>query len=211
MDQNAEGISKSWTREEVEKSMKEILIDALGVEEEKIVPEASLVHDLGAESIDFLDVSFRVQQAFGVELPNRAIQDKVLSWRNLGELRRILQERYGVILGLEEVREFHTRGILKVLQWLAEKQGITIGNGDAEKVAGELVDCLARDVESLGFRSSLIDREGIIKVLLEDLNSPKIIEAMGRFISVGAIVDYITARVGGEGHEVYSGGSDHKD
>ncbi|MFQ5903108.1 MAG: acyl carrier protein [Candidatus Binatia bacterium] len=151
MNRVAEGVQKKWTREEVEKTLKEILTDALSVDEEKIVPEASLVHDLGAESIDFLDIGFRVQQAFGVELPNKAIQDKTLSWRNMGELSQILEERYGTRVAPEEIRQFHTMGISEILRWLTEKQGIAVQNGEAEKVAAELADRLAREVESVGF------------------------------------------------------------
>ncbi len=196
MNREVEGMHKRWTREEVEKTLKEILIDALSVDEDKIVPEASLVHDLGAESIDFLDIGFRVQQTFGVELPNKAIQDKALSWRNMGDLIQILEERYGARVAPEEIRQFHTMGIPGVLRWLAEKQGIAVQNGEAEKVAAELADRLAREVESIGFKTSLIDKENIVKLLLENLNSPKIMEGMIRLFSVGALVDFITARVG---------------
>ncbi|MEK7378075.1 MAG: phosphopantetheine-binding protein, partial [Candidatus Binatota bacterium] len=56
MIQEAKSIHKVWTRGEVEKTLREILVDALGVDEDKVVPDASLVHDLGAESIDFLDI-----------------------------------------------------------------------------------------------------------------------------------------------------------
>lgn len=195
MSQEAGGPPKSWTRDEVEKTLKEILIDALGVDETRIVPEASLVHDLGAESIDFLDVGFRVQQTFGVELPNKAIQDKALSWRNMGEFTRILEERYGARITPDEMRQLHTKGIPEVLQWLAKKQGITVQNGEAEKVAAELADRLALEVGSIGFKASLIDRDGIIKLMLENLNSPKIIEGMLRLFTVGSLVDFITARL----------------
>jgi acyl carrier protein len=158
------------------------------------------VHDLGAESIDFLDIGFRVQQTFGVELPNRALQDKALSWRNLGDLRRILEERYGARLVPEEMRQLHTMGIPEILRWVAGKQGITtVENGEAEKIAGELADRLAHEVESLGFKASLIDRENTIKLLLQNLSSPQIIEGMIRLFSVGALVDFITARVGEKG------------
>lgn len=200
MSQEARNDQKSWTREEVQKTLKEILIDALGVDEEKIMPGASLVHDLGAESIDFLDIGFRVQQTFGVELPNKALQDKALSWRNLGDLRRILEERYGARLAPEEMRQLHTMGIPEILRWVAGKQGITtVENGEAEKIAGELADRLAHEVESLGFKASLIDRENTIKLLLQNLSSPQIMEGMIRLFSVGALVDFITARVGEKG------------
>jgi acyl carrier protein len=45
------------------------LVDALGVDEEEVTPEATLVGDLGAESIDFLDIVFRLEKAFGIEIP----------------------------------------------------------------------------------------------------------------------------------------------
>lgn len=197
MSQWAETIQRRWTRDEVEKALREILVDALSVDEEKVVPEATLVRDLGAESIDFLDISFRVQQTFGVELPNKAIQDGALSWRNMGELGRILEKRYGARIAPEELREFHAMGIPEVLRWLSEKRGIVIQNGEGEKIAEELADRLAREVEAVGFRASLIDREEIVQQLFHNLNSPKIVEGMARLFSVGALVDFISARVEG--------------
>lgn len=195
MSQELESMNQGWTKEKVEKTLKEILMEALGVEEATIVPEASLVHDLGAESIDFLDIGFRIQQTFGVELPSRAIQEKALSWRNLSALGRILAERYEVHIGPEEMRQFHTMGILQVLQWLSEKRGMAVRDGEAKKIAVELVDRLAHEIESLGFKASLIDREGIVQLLLQNLNSPKIMEGMLRLFSVEALVDFITAQV----------------
>ena len=45
------------------------LVDALGVDEEEVTPEATLVGDLGAESIDFLDIVFRLEREFGIKIP----------------------------------------------------------------------------------------------------------------------------------------------
>jgi len=196
MSQTEEGVNKTWSRGEVEQTLQEILMDALGVEEENIQSEVSLVHDLGAESIDLLDIGFRVYQTFGVELPTKAIQNSVLGWRNMGELTQILEERYGVRVTREEIEQFHMMGIPGVLNWVAEQKGIAIQNGEAEKVAEELADRLAREVESVGFKASMIDKGGIVKLLLENLYSPKIREGMIRLFSVGAMVDFITERVG---------------
>ena len=196
MSQTEEGVNKTWSRGEVEQTLQEILMDALGVEEENIRSEVSLVHDLGAESIDLLDIGFRVYQTFGVELPTKAIQNSVLGWRNMGELTQILEERYGVRVTRKEIEQFHMMGIPGVLNWVAEQKGIAIQNGEAEKVAEELADRLAREVESVGFKASMIDKGGIVKLLLENLNSPKIREGMIRLFSVGAMVDFITERVG---------------
>lgn len=196
MSQSSTGVQRKWKREEVEAALREMLVDALGVAEERVVPGASLVHDLGAESIDFLDIAFRVQQAFGVELPNKAIQEKAISWRNLDELRRILEDRYGVRVQPDEVRQFHTLGVPGVLNWLVEKKGVAIQNGEAEKIARQLADCFVSEVESAGFNGSLVDRDSTVQLLLNNLNSPKLMEGMIRLFSVGALVDFISARIG---------------
>jgi len=44
------------------------LVDALGVDDDEVTPEATLVGDLGAESIDFLDIVFRLEKSFGIKI-----------------------------------------------------------------------------------------------------------------------------------------------
>src|SRR5438128_2924767 len=46
-----------------------LLVQALGVEEDEITPSATLLGDLGAESIDFLDIVFRLERDFGIKIP----------------------------------------------------------------------------------------------------------------------------------------------
>ncbi len=57
------------TPEEVFDKVQLALVDALGVDDDEVTPEATLVGDLGAESIDFLDIVFRLEKAFDVEIP----------------------------------------------------------------------------------------------------------------------------------------------
>lgn len=57
------------TKEEVFKKVQNALVEALGVDEEEVTPTATMVGDLGAESIDFLDIVFRLEKAFGIEIP----------------------------------------------------------------------------------------------------------------------------------------------
>src|SRR3712207_5366214 len=45
------------------------LMEALSVDEDDIKPEATLQGDLGAESIDFLDIVFRLEREFGIKIP----------------------------------------------------------------------------------------------------------------------------------------------
>ncbi len=45
------------------------LVDALGVDDEDVTRDATLQGDLGAESIDFLDIVFRLERNFGIKIP----------------------------------------------------------------------------------------------------------------------------------------------
>ncbi len=54
---------------EVFGKVKEALMDALGVDEEEVTEEATMVGDLGAESIDFLDIVFKLEKAFDISVP----------------------------------------------------------------------------------------------------------------------------------------------
>jgi acyl carrier protein len=54
---------------EVFGKVKEALIDALGVDDDEVTEEATMVGDLGAESIDFLDIVFKLEKSFGITIP----------------------------------------------------------------------------------------------------------------------------------------------
>ena len=57
------------TQDEIFEKVQGALVDALGVDDDEVTREATLVGDLGAESIDFLDIVFRLEKAFGIEIP----------------------------------------------------------------------------------------------------------------------------------------------
>ena len=52
------------SRDEIFRKVQDVLVNALGVDEEEVTPQATLRGDLGAESIDFLDIVFRLEKAF---------------------------------------------------------------------------------------------------------------------------------------------------
>jgi acyl carrier protein len=57
------------TAEQVFEKVKEVLVEALGVDDEEVKPDATLIGDLGAESIDFLDIVFRLEKGFNIKIP----------------------------------------------------------------------------------------------------------------------------------------------
>jgi acyl carrier protein len=57
------------TQDEIYQKVSSTLVEALNVDEDQITPGATLQGDLGAESIDFLDIVFRLEREFGIKIP----------------------------------------------------------------------------------------------------------------------------------------------
>ncbi|MCC6908346.1 MAG: acyl carrier protein [Phycisphaerales bacterium] len=55
-------------RDEIYAKVTEVLVEALGVDDDEVSPNATLTGDLGAESIDFLDIVFRLEKTFGIKI-----------------------------------------------------------------------------------------------------------------------------------------------
>jgi len=87
------------SRDEIMEKTREALVDALGVDEDEVTPEARIGSDLGAESIDYLDIVFRLEKAFNIKIPRgdlfpdsvlqseEYVQDGKLTEKGLEELR----------------------------------------------------------------------------------------------------------------------------
>lgn len=68
------------THDEVFDKVKQALVDALSVEEDEVTEDAKLQADLGAESIDILDIVFRLEKSFGIKIPqDELIPREILS------------------------------------------------------------------------------------------------------------------------------------
>jgi acyl carrier protein len=61
------------TKEQVFDQVRDVLVDALGVDEEEVKGSATLMGDLGAESIDFLDIVFRLEKTFDIKVPREEL------------------------------------------------------------------------------------------------------------------------------------------
>jgi acyl carrier protein len=59
--------------------VKESVVEALGVDDDEVTPEAVLFDDLGAESLDLLDIVFRLEKEFGIKIPRGGIQADALA------------------------------------------------------------------------------------------------------------------------------------
>ncbi len=100
------------TKDEVFKKVQTALVDALGVDDDEVLPEATLVGDLGAESIDFLDIVFRLEKTFDIKIPRgelfpedvftnaEYVQDGKLTPSGMDELNRRMP--FADLSGFEE-------------------------------------------------------------------------------------------------------------
>src|SRR3982751_3430081 len=61
------------THDDIFTKVRTTLVDALSVDDEQVTPAARLKADLGAESIDFLDIVFRLEKGFGVTIPREEL------------------------------------------------------------------------------------------------------------------------------------------
>ncbi|MHB1557356.1 MAG: acyl carrier protein [Isosphaeraceae bacterium] len=87
------------TYEQIFEKVQATLVDALGVDEDEVTRDATLQGDLGAESIDFLDIVFRLERNFGIKIPRGElfpenltadpewIADGKLTSKGVGELK----------------------------------------------------------------------------------------------------------------------------
>jgi acyl carrier protein len=88
------------SEDEIFEKVQEALVDALGVDDDEVTSEATLVGDLGAESIDFLDIVFKLEKAFDINIPreelspediltnSQYVQDGMVTADGMAELKR---------------------------------------------------------------------------------------------------------------------------
>src|SRR5919198_2512922 len=67
----------SMTESETQKAVQEAVVGALGVSEDEASPDATLMDDLGAESIDLLDILFRIERSVGVKIQASDLGDEI--------------------------------------------------------------------------------------------------------------------------------------
>ena len=62
----------------VEEKVKNIIVDQLGVNEDQVVPEAKFIEDLGADSLDTVELVMAFEEEFGIEVPDEEAEKLVI-------------------------------------------------------------------------------------------------------------------------------------
>ncbi len=103
--------------EEVFDKVKEALVDALGVDDDEVTEDATMVGDLGAESIDFLDIVFKLEQAFGISIPREELfPDDILTnaeYINDGKVTPDGMEKLKVRMPFADLSKFETNPMVQ--------------------------------------------------------------------------------------------------
>jgi len=89
------------SRDEIVQKVREVMVDALGVDDDEVTMEARLMGDLGAESIDFVDIVFRLEKAFGIQIP----REELFPAENLMTNSEFIHNGKLTDKGLAELRE----------------------------------------------------------------------------------------------------------
>ena len=94
------------TKDEIDKvypTVAATVADALGCDEDEVTPQASLIDDLNAESIDFLDIVFRLERAFKIKIPRGKIVENAR-----GSLTEAEFEQNGIVTeaGFKQLRAY---------------------------------------------------------------------------------------------------------
>ncbi len=131
----------AMSRDEIFGEVQEVLVDALGVDDDEITTEATLMGDLGAESIDFLDVVFRLEKAFGIKIPREElfpaeslmnnpefVNNGKLTEKGLGELREKMPHTN--LLGFEDDPDINKLGDLFTVGAIVNYVEGKIGNSE---------------------------------------------------------------------------------
>jgi acyl carrier protein len=151
------------TEQKVFEELKKAIIETLRSDEDAIKPESSLIKDLGAESLDFLDINYRLEQTFGIKMARHFILEHIEEMFGEGsaidengqlteKAITLLKLRYGDVYGdLSEGVDMDavptlitagsmTQGVLDLLDTLPDKC-MQCGNADWKTEDGIRIKC----------------------------------------------------------------------
>jgi acyl carrier protein len=72
----------------IDQRVKDIIVEQLGVKPEQVTPEAKFIEDLGADSLDTVELIMALEEEFGIEVPDEQAE-KLL---NVGDVIKYIEE-----------------------------------------------------------------------------------------------------------------------
>lgn len=137
--------------DDVYKRVTRVLVESLNVDEDEVTPQARLQRDLGAESIDFLDIVFRLEREFGIQIPRgelfpesvfqgdqEFVQDGRVTDKGMGELAARMP--YADLGGFDNDRRLSAVSDLFTVDVVARYIGWKLGLGNGPNAGGRVIE-----------------------------------------------------------------------
>jgi acyl carrier protein len=175
-------------------SVQALLADVLGLTPAAIAPTAALIDDLGAESIDFLDMSFRLEQQYGCTLPTAEWAEflrahpTVVTTDDLA----LLEQRCGLNLTAADREMAIQSGLEAAARLLAERDGVSIPHDALVDVARRAVRRSAEAFERIfGVTFPPDAREQLSALAAVDARSAPFRAATRRIFTVDVLARFV--------------------
>jgi len=177
-------------RETVFQKTKEIVMEVFDVDE--VTPDSSLIDDLGAESIDFLDLSFKIEKEFGVKFPEREIAQlgSVVRDKRLEVIEDLLTQRFQVILSEADRQELADLDLSSVIEKLNRDYHIHIDPDGIAEGTKIVTRKISEHLIALGFFVLDGEVEKFSDITIED-NPQKIQKKIMERFTVQVLSDFI--------------------
>lgn len=179
-------------RETIFQKTREIVMEVLDLDAEDVSPESKLIDDLGAESIDFLDLSFKIEKEFGIKLPEREITQlgNTIKDKRIEVIGDLLKQQFDLTLTDEDRDELVDMELSGIIEKLNHTYNVEIGvdlieNG-SEMVTSKIMDHL----RGLGFVISEAKLQDLPGVTIED-NPMKIQKIVMDMFTVQLLADFV--------------------
>jgi acyl carrier protein len=132
--------------EEIEARVVKVLVEALNLDEDEVTPASVLATDLGAESIDFLDIAFRLEHEFGFKIPrgelfpeaifqgdSEFVQDGKVTDKGMAELRSRMP--YAHLASFDRDRRLSAVSDLFTVDLISRYVAWKLATGDSPKTS----------------------------------------------------------------------------
>jgi acyl carrier protein len=73
----------------IQERVKDIIVEQLGVKPEQVVPEAKFIEDLGADSLDTVELVMALEEEFGIEVPDEQAE----KLQSVGDVMKYIEEQ----------------------------------------------------------------------------------------------------------------------
>ena len=177
-------------RETVFQKTREIVMEVFDVDE--VSPDSSLINDLGAESIDFLDLSFKIEKEFGVKFPEREIAQlgSAVREKRLETVEGLLRERFQVTLAEGDRQELADLDLGSMIEKLNRDYHIQIDPAAIAEGTKIVTRKIITHLAELGFFISDNGGENLSNITIED-NPQKIQKKIMDRFTVQLLADFI--------------------